>query len=160
MRARIPSTFVSTSKASYWSGRRTRTGPTRRVFLLRLVVFVVLLMGWLLIFCWGRCRFLLKCQLTTGCGAPSIFNSTLAPNFHQRFRRWAKTGTWQMIFNTLDVEADTEWLTIDATIIYTHQHTTDEKGGSRRRREGVAWVGLAQNFMPCAMPWAIHSGLS
>ena len=48
MRARIHSIFVSTSNASYCSGRRTCTGPYRRVFLLRLVVFAILLMKWLL----------------------------------------------------------------------------------------------------------------
>ncbi len=29
---------------------------------------------------------------------------------HQRFRRWAKAGIWQMMFNTLAVDSDTEWL--------------------------------------------------
>jgi transposase len=35
---------------------------------------------------------------------------------HQRFRRWATAGTWQMMFNLLAVDADTEWLMMDATI--------------------------------------------
>ena len=52
---------------------------------------------------------------------------------HPRFRRWAKAGIWQMIFNTLAVDADTEWLMIDATIIRAHQHAAGAKGGSRRR---------------------------
>jgi transposase len=52
---------------------------------------------------------------------------------HQRFRRWAKAGIWQMIFNTLAIDADTEWLMIDATIIRAHQHAAGAKGGSRRR---------------------------
>ena len=52
---------------------------------------------------------------------------------HQRFRRWAKAGIWQMMFNTLAVDADTEWLMIDATIIRAHQHAAGAKGGSRRR---------------------------
>lgn len=52
---------------------------------------------------------------------------------HQRFRRWAKAGVWQMLFNTLAVDADTEWLMIDATIIRAHQHAAGAKGGSRRR---------------------------
>jgi transposase len=37
-----------------------------------------------------------------------------------RFLRWAKKGIWQMIFNTLAVSADTEWLMIDSTIIRAH----------------------------------------
>ena len=51
----------------------------------------------------------------------------------QRFRRWAKRGVWQMIFNTLAVDADTEWLMIDSTIIRAHQHAAGAKGGSNTR---------------------------
>ncbi|MBX3330278.1 MAG: transposase [Nitrospira sp.] len=52
---------------------------------------------------------------------------------HQRFRWWANAGIWQMIFNTLAVDADTEWLMIDATIIRAHQHAAGAKEGSRLR---------------------------
>ena len=79
---------------------------------------------------------------------------------HQRFRRWAKAGIWQMIFNTLAIDADTEWLMIDATIIRAHQHAAGAKGGSRRRPSGVAEAGVPRNCMPCAMRWAIRSGSS
>lgn len=51
----------------------------------------------------------------------------------QRFRRWAKNGIWQMIFNTLAVDADTEWLMIDSTIIRVHQHAAGAKGGNKIR---------------------------
>lgn len=40
---------------------------------------------------------------------------------HKRFLRWARKGVWQMVFNTLSVNADTEWLMIDSTIIRAHQ---------------------------------------
>jgi len=40
---------------------------------------------------------------------------------HKRFIRWSKLGVWQMIFNTLAVNADTEWLMIDSSIIRAHQ---------------------------------------
>ena len=46
-RIRIPSAFLATSKASYWSGRRTRTESNRRVLLLLLMVFAILFMKWL-----------------------------------------------------------------------------------------------------------------
>lgn len=52
---------------------------------------------------------------------------------HRRFRRWSKKGVWQMIFNTLAVSADTEWLMIDSTIIRAHQHSAGAKGGSKIR---------------------------
>lgn len=39
----------------------------------------------------------------------------------QRFRRWSINGVWQVIFNTLAVNSDNEWLMIDSTIIRAHQ---------------------------------------
>jgi len=53
---------------------------------------------------------------------------------HRRFRRWSKKGVWQMMFNTLAVSADTEWLMIDSTIIRAHQHAAGAKGGNRTKR--------------------------
>ena len=41
---------------------------------------------------------------------------------HKRFMRWAKAGVWQMIFNTVAVDSDNEWIMIDSTIIRAHQH--------------------------------------
>ncbi len=52
-------------------------------------------------------------------------------NVHKRFMRWARSGVWQMIFNTLAVDADTEWLMIDSTIVRAHQHAAGAKGGSK-----------------------------
>lgn len=52
---------------------------------------------------------------------------------HRRFRRWSKKGVWQMIFNTLAANADTEWLMIDSTIIRAHQHAAGAKGGRKIR---------------------------
>jgi transposase len=52
---------------------------------------------------------------------------------HKRFIRWAKNGVWQMIFNTLAVDADTEWLMIDSTIVRAHQHAAGAKGGRKNR---------------------------
>jgi len=48
---------------------------------------------------------------------------------HKRFIRWAKAGIWQMIFNTLAVDADNEWIMIDSTIIRAHQHAA----GARKK---------------------------
>ncbi len=51
----------------------------------------------------------------------------------KRFIRWSKNGIWQIIFNTLAVDADTEWLMIDSTIIRAHQHSAGAKGGRKNR---------------------------
>jgi transposase len=48
---------------------------------------------------------------------------------HKRFIRWSKAGVWQMIFNTLASDADTEWVMIDSTIIRAHQHAA----GARKK---------------------------
>ena len=55
---------------------------------------------------------------------------------HKRFIRWARKGVWQMIFNTLAVDADTEWLMIDSTIVRAHQHAAGAKGGRISRHWG------------------------
>lgn len=52
---------------------------------------------------------------------------------HKRFKRWADKGIWQMIFNSLAISADTEWLMIDSTIIRAHQCAAGAKGGRRIR---------------------------
>jgi transposase len=52
---------------------------------------------------------------------------------HRRFRRWSRKGIWQIIFNTLAVSADTEWLMIDSTIVRAHQHAAGAKGGSKTK---------------------------
>jgi len=50
---------------------------------------------------------------------------------HKRFTRWSENGIWQMIFNTLAADADTEWLMIDSTIVRAHQHAAGAKRGRR-----------------------------
>lgn len=52
---------------------------------------------------------------------------------HKRFMRWSRKGIWQMIFNTLAVDADTEWLMIDSSIERAHQHAAGAKGGKKAR---------------------------
>jgi len=40
---------------------------------------------------------------------------------YKRFLRWSQKGVWQMVFNTLALTADTEWLMLDSTIIRANQ---------------------------------------
>ena len=56
----------------------------------------------------------------------------------QRFRRWAKNGVWERIFNALVENPDFEYLIIDSTtIVRAHQHAAGAKGGAEMRRSGV-----------------------
>jgi transposase len=52
----------------------------------------------------------------------------------KRFLRWSRAGVWQMIFNTLAANADTEWLMIDSTIVRAHQHAA----GARKKGDAAA----------------------
>ena len=54
----------------------------------------------------------------------------------QRFRRWAKKGVWERIFNALVESPDFEYLIIDSTIVRAHQHAAGAKGGAKMRRSG------------------------
>lgn len=66
---------------------------------------------------------------------------------HKRFIRWSKAGVWQMIFNTLAADADTEWVMIDSTIVRAHQHAA----GARKKYS--AWY---QRTRAGAVPRRFH----
>ena len=58
----------------------------------------------------------------------------------QRFRRWAKGGVFEKIFDALSADADFEYVIVDGTIVLVHQHGTGAKGGPRIRPSGVRAV--------------------
>ena len=66
---------------------------------------------------------------------------------HKRFKRWSDKGVWQMIFNTLTVCADTEWLMIDSTIIRAHQCAAGAKGGKKIMHLAIQKADLQPKFM-------------
>jgi len=45
---------------------------------------------------------------------------------YQRFRRWARTGVWQRIFQELQ-EPDLDWMMIDSSIVRAHQSASGQK---------------------------------
>lgn len=49
---------------------------------------------------------------------------------YQRFRRWAKQGRWQQIFEALQAP-DLDWTMLDTTVIRAHQHAA----GARKKGE-------------------------
>jgi len=55
----------------------------------------------------------------------------------KRFRRWAKKGVWQRVFEALIEFPDFEYLIIDSSIVRAHQHAAGAKGGAKIRRSGV-----------------------
>jgi transposase len=50
-----------------------------------------------------------------------------------RFDRWSKKGKWTQLFQSLQVDRDDEWHSIDSTINRAHQHASGGKGGRRRK---------------------------
>ncbi len=51
----------------------------------------------------------------------------------QRFRRWAKKGVFERLFEELSAEPDFEYALIDATIVSVHQKASGAKGGLKIR---------------------------
>jgi transposase len=47
----------------------------------------------------------------------------------ERFRRWALSGVFERLFQTLSGEPDFEYALIDGTIVKVHRHATGAKGG-------------------------------
>jgi transposase len=63
----------------------------------------------------------------------------------QRFRRWAKGGVFEKIFDALSADADFEYVIVDGTIVRVHQHGTGARGGTQaigRSRGGLTIVAL------------------
>ena len=47
----------------------------------------------------------------------------------RRFRRWAKAGVFEGLFNAMNEDVDLEYALIDGTIVQVHQTATGAKGG-------------------------------
>jgi transposase len=52
----------------------------------------------------------------------------------RRFRRWAESGVFEKVFNSLSGDPDFEYAMIDGTIIRVHQHGAGAKGGLKIKR--------------------------
>ncbi|CAA9570559.1 MAG: Mobile element protein [uncultured Thermomicrobiales bacterium] len=66
-----------------------------------------------------------------------------AKSIRQRFRRWAKSGVWERVFQALGADADNEYAALDATIVRAHQHAAGarKKGATATRPSGAAGAG-------------------
>ena len=51
----------------------------------------------------------------------------------QRFRRWAKKGVFERLFEVLSEEPDLEYALIDGTIVSVHQKASGARGGLKIR---------------------------
>lgn len=55
----------------------------------------------------------------------------------RRFRRWAKAGVFESLFNAMSGDPDLEYALIDGTIVQVHQKATGAKGGLGLRPSGA-----------------------
>jgi putative transposase len=56
---------------------------------------------------------------------------------HKRFTRWAKTGVWEKVFDSLTGDPDNQYLMLDTTLVRVHQQAAAGKGGPKIRLWGV-----------------------
>ncbi|NJL42123.1 MAG: IS5 family transposase [Leptolyngbyaceae cyanobacterium SM1_4_3] len=62
---------------------------------------------------------------------------------HTRFRRWAKTGVWERVFQALAEDADNEYAMIDSTVVRAHQHSAGARGDANAQAIGRSKGGLS-----------------
>jgi transposase len=65
----------------------------------------------------------------------------------QRFRRWARAGVFDRIFEALSDDADFEYVIVDGTIVRVHQHGTGAKGGTQNQAIGRSRGGLTTKIV-------------
>ena len=58
-------------------------------------------------------------------------------SMHKRFTRWAKTGAWERVFDSLCADPDNDYLMLDSSLVRAHQQAATGKGGTRTRLWGV-----------------------
>ena len=54
-----------------------------------------------------------------------------------RFNNWSKSGKWVRLFETLQIDRDDEWHSLDGTINRAHQHAAGGKGGPKPTRSAA-----------------------
>ena len=74
-----------------------------------------------------------------------------------RFDRWSKSGKWQRLMKALQVDVDSEWFSLDATIVQAHQHAAGAKGGLRDKALVDLAVVSPPKFTSSSMPWVCPS---
>ncbi len=56
---------------------------------------------------------------------------------HKRFTRWAKSGVWERVFESLLKDRDNLYLMLDSSLVKAHQQAATGKGGAATRLWGV-----------------------
>ena len=56
---------------------------------------------------------------------PDRFGNGIA--VHRRYRRWCVSGVFTRVFETLSIDPDAEYMSIDSTSVRAHQHSAGAK---------------------------------
>lgn len=56
---------------------------------------------------------------------------------HKRFTRWAKSGVWEKVFESLLDDRDNDYMMLDSSLVKAHQQAATGKGGAATRLWGV-----------------------
>ena len=56
---------------------------------------------------------------------------------HKRFSRWAKSGVWEKVFESLLEAPRNDYIMLDSSLVKAHQQAATGKGGSATRLWGV-----------------------
>ena len=83
-------------------------------------------------------------------------------NVWKRFRRWAKKGVWQRVFEALQ-DPDLEWLILDSTVVRAHPHAAgapQRTAVPKRKRWAAAGAAWAPRSLRRSTAWACPSRLS
>ena len=57
---------------------------------------------------------------------------------HRRYRRWCESGVFKRIFEVLAIDADSEFMMIDATIVRAHQASAGAQKKAARTKPSAA----------------------
>ena len=56
---------------------------------------------------------------------------------HKRFTRWAKSGVWEKVFESLLEAPDNDYIMLDSSLVKAHQQAATGKGGAATRLWGA-----------------------
>lgn len=71
---------------------------------------------------------------------------------YSRFCKWREDGTLQLVFKTLNADADYENLSIDSTLIKAHQHSAGVKKGQPITKTTSTLGKAGAETQPKSMP--------
>ena len=56
---------------------------------------------------------------------------------HKRFSRWAKSGVWEKVFESLLEAPNNDYIMLDSSLVKAHQQAASGKGGAATRLWGA-----------------------